>query len=77
MSLPTKDQIREFAEPLIAQGMTSRDLRIAIYQEFGIGIGGGGGGSVFGGEGVPGERCPYCDASGGGGHGGFCPNGSP
>jgi hypothetical protein len=62
--------IREIADPLIAAGEPPSVVRDAVLWQLRVGIGTGGGGPD---ESIP--PCKYCGAYGGGGHGGFCPNG--
>lgn len=50
-------------------GITVR-AQVEVLWEMGFSIGGGGSGPD---SSVP--ECPYCGCHGGGGHGGFCPNG--
>lgn len=70
MSDGLRDQIRAVADPLIAKGVPEFEVRQEVLSVLGVGIGGGGGGMD---PAIP--ACPYCAANGGGGHGGFCPNG--
>lgn len=70
MSETLRERIKAIADPLIEHGADHVYVRQVIHRELGIGIGGGGGGSD---PDIP--PCPYCGASGGGGHGGFCPEG--
>jgi len=66
-----RELIKETADRVIAEGANPVDVRGEVLRVHGIGIGGGGGGTD------PAVKlCPYCGAYGGGGHGGFCPNGS-
>jgi hypothetical protein len=74
------ERVRAVADPLITHGGYTPDMIYdAVFQALGIGLGKGGGGdqnvlypSPLGMVTV----CPYCGATGGGGHGGFCPNGT-
>jgi hypothetical protein len=68
-----KDDIRRLADEVLANGGDREDLQIALYSKFEVTIGKGGNGRddlLF--DFPP---CRYCGAWGGGGHGGFCPNG--
>jgi hypothetical protein len=73
----TSGRIRTLADPLIERGYTPDQIYEAVFSALGIGIGRGGGGTNTGVTypGPLGESavCPYCGATGGGGHGGFCP----
>lgn len=69
-----RQRIREVAAPLIERGCTPEQVRQGIYRKLGIGIGGGGGGSGWNAQPAS-AACPICGASGGGGHGGMCPEG--
>jgi hypothetical protein len=72
--MSTADIIRQVADPLIAAGLDHEQVRAEVLARTGLGIGGGGGaGSSFGDR--DNRACPYCGATGGGGHGGLCPNG--
>lgn len=64
------DTIREIADPLIAAGEPPFKVRDAVQRHTHVGIGTGSGGTD---ENI--LPCGYCGAYGGGGHGGFCPNG--
>jgi hypothetical protein len=75
------ERVRAVADPLITHGGYTPDMIYdAVFQALGVGMGKGGSGddssvlypSPLGMVAV----CPYCGATGGGGHGGFCPNGT-
>ena len=71
-------RVQAIADPLIEHGGYTPDMiYTVVFQALGIGIGKGGGGTNTGVTypGPLGESavCPYCGATGGGGHGGFCP----
>lgn len=72
------DRIMAAANPLILQGYTPDQVREAVLERLGIGIGGGSTGDnpsvMYAGPGQAAFRCPYCGATAGGGHGGLCPN---
>ena len=68
-----RDLIRETADRVIAEGGTPDDVRTAVREATTITIGRGGDG-LLSLDDWP--QCPYCGARRGGGHGGFCPNGS-
>lgn len=67
------DIIREVADPLIEQGATPEQVQVQVFLKTGLSIGGGGTGGAFEGD----SQCPYCGATGNGGHGGLCPAGNP
>ena len=75
------ERVRAVADPLIIHGGYTPDMIYdAVFQALGVGLGKGGGGTNTAvtypsplGEVA---ACPYCGATGGGGHGGFCPNGT-
>ncbi len=66
-----RDQVKAIADPLVATGATPAEINEVLRGQLWLMIGGGGKGPD---ESIP--RCAYCGACGGGGHGGFCPNGS-
>lgn len=75
--MDTSARIKAVADQLIERGYTPDQVYDAVFSALGIGIGKGGGGTNAGVlyPGPLGEAavCPYCGATGGGGHGGFCP----
>lgn len=66
-----RGQVRAVLDPLIAEGANRETRDFETMRKLGVVIGKGG----KGGTGSPDTTCPYCDATGNGGHGGFCPNG--
>lgn len=67
-----KQQIRTVLDPLIAAGANRQTRDFETARKLGIVIGKGGHGGA---DSDRSKVCPYCDADGNGGHGGFCPNG--
>lgn len=66
------EQIREVADPLVADGLTPGMVRARVYCALGTLIGPGGHSDPC----QP-PVCPYCGACGpGGGHGWMCPYGA-
>ena len=78
-AMDVADRVRAVADPLIEHGGYTPDMiYTAVFQALGIGIGKGEGGSnpaaTYPGPMGETASCPYCGATGGGGHGGFCPS---
>lgn len=79
LDVDVAERVRAVADPLIEHGGYSPGMiYTAVFQALGIGIGKGGGGTnpavTYPGPLGETASCPYCGATGGGGHGGFCPN---
>lgn len=67
------DKVRRIADPMIAGfEATPAEINLVLRERLDIEIGQGGQGYD---ESVP--LCRYCGATGGGGHGGFCPGPGP
>jgi hypothetical protein len=77
-AMQVSERIQAVADPLIVHGYTPAMVQQAVLQALGIGIGGGSSGinSAAAYPGPTGQlaACPYCGATKGGEHGGFCPN---
>jgi hypothetical protein len=64
-----RQQLRDLIDPLLEKGANRETVDFETSRVFGIQLGQGGQGPN------PVPECKYCGAYGGGGHGGFCPNG--
>lgn len=78
LDVDVAERVRAVADPLIEHGGYTPDMiYTAVFHALGIGIGKGGGGTnpavTYPGPLGETASCPYCGATGGGGHGGFCP----